>query len=155
MVSTSFSSNHLEIDVEKALHKSIDNPHYYVQYAHARINQLLTKNHPLFKKYIKNLDLLNLPDEIALIKQANNFKNVLEIVAIKHEVHRLPTYLFNLAKTFHSYYSNKNVHIADGSTKTAIGFSHQRLFLCAVIKNILAIGLQLMNITPMQSMEKI
>jgi arginyl-tRNA synthetase len=57
-------STHLEIDVDKAKHQSNDNPLYYVQYAHARINQLLAKAD--FKQP-HHFNLLITPSERSLI----------------------------------------------------------------------------------------
>ena len=64
------TNTHLDFDLDLAMDESEKNPVYYLQYAHARISNLLKR----FNKEIKgknktNLSLLKEDDEIALIKK--------------------------------------------------------------------------------------
>jgi len=99
-------TTHLEIDVSKATSKNADNPIYYVQYAHARINQLQEKAH---YKLPKNFNLLTSVAEKEIINQLQMFKPTIVMIAKNNEVHRLPTYLVNLAKLYHAYYTNNKI----------------------------------------------
>ena len=71
--------SHLEIDVDKALSKNNNNPLYYVQYAHARINQVLNKV-PNRAKKVKFKDL-NHPLERELVMTLAIYPNTLLNIA--------------------------------------------------------------------------
>jgi arginyl-tRNA synthetase len=142
-VSQSFDT-HLEIDVEKATSNTSTNSLYYVQYAHARINQLIEKH-----KYEnpKKFNLLTLDSEIELMCNINDFKPLLECCAKNYQVHRLITYLTNLAKNYHSYYSN--TQIIDKSNPV---ISSQRYYLSVAVKQIIKNGLALLDIKASEKM---
>jgi arginyl-tRNA synthetase len=145
LVSQSLDS-HIEIDVNKATSNSNDNPIYYVQYAHARINQL--QNNGKFTKP-RNFDLLKTDIEHELMILLMYYKHAIESIAINNEVQKLPTYLLLLSKTFHSFYSNNK--IIDNNN---IELSSQRYHLSLCVKQILANGLKLMKIKPLDKMKK-
>jgi arginyl-tRNA synthetase len=98
LVSQSLST-HLEIDVTKATSQNNDNPLYYVQYAHARVNQL--SNNTKFEQP-KSFDLLTTPSEVALINMLHFYKHTIEVISTSYEVNKMTLYLTNLAKAFHS-----------------------------------------------------
>jgi arginyl-tRNA synthetase len=59
------------------------------------------------------------------------------------------TYLQNLAKTFHSFYSNNK--IADVNSPAISG---QRYLLSFIVKQVLGNGLKLLGIEPIDKMER-
>ena len=79
------SNTHLDFDLELAKQQSQENPVYYVQYAHARIASLRRVaaargiDCPLPSQ--ANLDLLQDPDELALIRKLSAFPVVLQASA--------------------------------------------------------------------------
>ena len=81
------SSTHLDFDLELAKQQSQENPVYYVQYAHARIASLRRVaaargiDCPLPSQ--ANLDLLQDPDELALIRKLSAFPVVLQASAVE------------------------------------------------------------------------
>ncbi|MDR0674968.1 MAG: arginine--tRNA ligase, partial [Mycoplasmataceae bacterium] len=105
LVSQSLST-HLEIDVDKATKHSNDNPLYYVQYAHARIHQLLDKTH---YDIPSTFNLLNSPTERHLINLLHYFKHTIQTIARNYETHKMTLYLTNLAKSFHVFYANNKI----------------------------------------------
>ena len=135
------SDSHLDFDLEVAKKQSVENPVYYVQYAHARICSILKMaeekgfNVPLLSEV--DAALLQLPIEIELIKAIIRFPGLIEGAAQALEPHRLTFYLNDLAASFHSYY-NKNKVLSDN-----LPLSGARLFLVhsilAVLKNALKI----------------
>lgn len=139
-------SSHLEIDVDKVKERSSTNSYFYVQYAHARINQIINKAKDKATLPI-SLDLLNSDIELEIIDQLNYFMQTIEIVSCSYEINKLNIYLYNLAKIFHSYYSS--VKIIDESNEELI---RQRLFLLSSIKWIIKNGLQLLGIEALDSM---
>ncbi len=136
--------SHLEIDIDKATKQSNDNPFYYVQYAHARINQILQK-----KQFDlpKSFDLLTLPSEREIIVHLSMYVETLKKIGDTYEVNILSIYLYNLAKLFHSYYSQNT--IIDEKNEQ---LSKQRYWLVFCIKQIIANGLKLLGIEPLNKM---
>ncbi len=137
-------STHLEIDIDKAIDKSNNNPIYYVQYAHARICKLLSI--AKFKK-TKEFDLIKEDIEKQIIDQLNYFVPTIEAISKSCEINKITNYLLNLAKLFHSFYGKCQI-INDKNIK----LSQQRYWLCVAIKNALASGLKLLDIQAVESM---
>jgi arginyl-tRNA synthetase len=137
-------STHLEIDVERAIHQSSDNPLYYVQYAHARINQLLAKADLKQPHYF---NLLISPSEQNLINMLHYYKHTIQTVATTYEVHKMTLYLTNLAKAFHFFYANNQIINA-----TDPKLSAQRVYLANAVKQVISNGLNLIGITPINKM---
>ena len=99
----------LDFDFNKVLEKSKDNPVYYVQYCHARIQSLLrsTKNTSLKKKIVKIDKELN-KYEREILRKIFEWPKIVKISSHKYEPHRIPFYLYELATLFHSYWSKGN-----------------------------------------------
>ena len=99
----------LDFDFDKVLEKSKDNPVYYVQYCHARIQSLLrsTKNTTLKKKIVKIDKELN-KYEREILRKIFEWPKIVRIASHKYEPHRIPFYLYELATLFHSYWSKGN-----------------------------------------------
>jgi arginyl-tRNA synthetase len=107
------SNTHLDFDLELAKQQSQENPVYYVQYAHARIASLRRVavargiDCPLPSQ--ANLDLLQDPDELALIRKLSAFPVVLQASALELEPHRMAYYLRELAGMLHPFYNKHRV----------------------------------------------
>ena len=143
-------ATHLEIDINKALSKNNDNPLYYVQYAHARINQLLNKREYGMKReydIVTDFSLLTSEYEKEIINQLLIYSRTLKNIAKTYEVNKLTLYLYNLAKAFHSFYANSK--IIDDTNET---LSRQRYWLCVCVKQVITNGLKLMSIEPLDKM---
>lgn len=96
----------LTIDIDKIKEKGSNNNFWYVQYANARINQLLTKFNSKYKfeKVTKFTQLTNAERDIIL--QMINFENVLLKASRLSEPSILWNFLRELAGFFHSYYNS-------------------------------------------------
>jgi arginyl-tRNA synthetase len=107
------ANSHLDFDLELAKQQSQENPVYYVQYAHARIASLRRVavargiDCPLPSQV--NLDLLQDPDELALIRKLSAFPVVLEASAVELEPHRMAYYLRELAGLVHPFYNKHRI----------------------------------------------
>jgi arginyl-tRNA synthetase len=99
-------TSHLEIDVDKATKNNNNNPLYYVQYAHARINQILSK---MKVDLPNNFDLLTSDAEREIIVNLHSYVTTIRKIANSYEVNVLTIYLYNLAKLFHSYYASNKI----------------------------------------------
>ena len=138
-------SSHLEIDVDKATNNNNNNPLYYVQYAHARINQILSKIERV--NLPKNFDLLTSDIEREIIVNLHSYVTTIRKIASSYEVNVLTIYLYNLAKLFHSYYaSNKIIDLNN------MELTKQRYWLAFCIKTVIANGLALMDIKAVNKM---
>jgi arginyl-tRNA synthetase len=105
----------LEFDLELAKRQSMDNPVYYVQYAHARCCAILRRAreleapaHALSPEVVARLGLA---EEIAILKRLGDFPDFVADAAAAREPHRVTTYLHELAGDFQSYYTRlQKVH---------------------------------------------
>jgi len=116
-------NSHLNFDVALAKTQSDENPVFYIQYAHARIcsiitlaesKKIATANHSadILQNLIKD-------EEKNLIKELIIFPETLENCAESLEPHRLVNYLFNLAGTFHKFYTECRVISEDANLTVA------------------------------------
>jgi len=136
--------SHLDFDIELAKKGSQDNPVYYIQYAHARICSIKKFSRKkrlqlLFKK--NNLGLLNTTPEIELVRKLSEFPFAVVSSAEVLEPNRLFVYLNELARSFHSFYTECRVVSDDAALSKA------RLYLVECVRIVLANGLGLLNIT--------
>ena len=102
--------SHLEFDLDLAKKESADNPVYYVQYAHARINSILlaSPERPAQPEEV-DFTLLKEEAELALIRKIAEFPDEIEGVALSYEPHHLTQYAHELASLFHSFYNSCRV----------------------------------------------
>ncbi len=137
------ANNHIVIDVEEATTKSNNNPIFYVQYAHARANQLLNKEKMEAPKDFSGLtsDL-----EREIISELGFFKYTIENCATTYEPYKMTVYLTNLARLFHSYYSNTKIF--DPANKLA----SQQYYLVKSIKQVINNGLKILGIEAIEKM---
>jgi arginyl-tRNA synthetase len=95
------SSTHLDFDLELAKQQSQENPVYYVQYVHARIASLrrvaASRGIACPLPSQADLNVLEDPDELALIRKLSAFPVVLQASAVELEPHRMAYYLRELA----------------------------------------------------------
>ena len=114
----------LDFDFDKVLEKTRENPIFYVQYCYARISSLFRtlkiNINSNFEIDEKNFNLNG--QELNLFRKIMDWPKVIETASVKHEPHRLPFYLYDLATLFHSYWSKGNEDakykfIVDGKIK--------------------------------------
>ncbi len=144
------SNSHLDFDLELAKKQSPENPVYYIQYAHARICSILklAKENGVDVLDIENLDLnlLDLPEELTIIKSLAQFPEIVLKSASTLETHLIPFYLQELASCFHSYYNKYRVVSDD------IKLTQARLALSICVKIVLKNALTLIGINAPESM---
>ena len=101
---------HLDFDLDLAKEESKKNPVYYIQYAYARIRNILKKSKYTDSEIFRaDFKLLNHKYEIELIKQLLRFPEVIEDIAYDYQVHRLCYYTLELVSIFHKFYENNRV----------------------------------------------
>ncbi|MBC8400595.1 MAG: arginine--tRNA ligase [Candidatus Marinimicrobia bacterium] len=130
-------NSHLNFDLDLAENESEKNPVYYLQYAHARICNIIKHGESLgiqFKQEF-NPALLVHPAEISLLKLLADFPETMETVLKSLEPQTVTTYLQNLATLFHKFYTECKVITDDGP------FTQARLALITSMKIVLSSGL--------------
>ena len=142
---------HLNFDLELALKQNNENPVYYCQYAHARICSIIkkAKKDRIMPRAFKEeyCEKLVKPEELELIKKMTDLPELLELIAIHREPHRLATYTEELCGLFHRFY-NKYQVVSDKNKD----LSRARLMLIDSVKTTLAICLELMGISAPEKM---
>jgi arginyl-tRNA synthetase len=169
------SNTHLDFDLELAKQQSQENPVYYVQYAYARIASLRRVaaargiDCPLPSQ--ANLDLLQDPDELALIRKLSAFPVVLQASAMELEPHRMAYYLRELAGMLHPFYnkhrilptapeSEASIHPTNDSANStsrqlegvAPGLTGARLALMWAVQQVVRNGLTVLGVSAPEQM---
>lgn len=133
-----------DFDIDLAKKKSSDNPVYYVQYAHARVQSLLNKAKDEGIKFelCTHLDKISSKEELELIRKIYDYNSVLEQAARGRQPHRIAYYLQELAALFHAYYFNNTIINAEDSGLTSV-----RLSLAVAVGNAVRNGLGLLGVS--------
>jgi len=140
------ADSHLDFDLELAKKESSENPVFYVQYAHARIanifEQARQRGVPVDIGDPRGVEVerLSLAEEVALIKQAAQWPDIIEESARELEPHRIVFYLLGLAGEFHRYYNRFRV-ISDDPALT-----RARFVLIRQVQRVIREGLHLLGI---------
>ena len=142
------TSAHLDFDIDLAKKQSEENPVYYVQYAHARVCNILkfAREQGIPFPEEADLSLLKTPEEINLIKTLLDYPGVVLKAARSLEPHWLTEYLQGLASVFHRFYHDHRVVTEDRELTKA------RLMLTEATRIVLANALRILNITAPERM---
>jgi arginyl-tRNA synthetase len=137
--------SHLDFDLEIAKKDSMDNPVYYIQYAHARIASILNFSGKVAEKlkgtrYVSGY--LREREELLLLRMLCQFPLAVERSARTLEPYRIVEYLNEMAKIFHNFYTKHRVVTEDDLLVTKA-----RLCLVKGVKSVLANGLRLLGIS--------
>jgi len=137
------ADSQMDFDLELAKKESLDNPVYYVQYAHARIASILRLAQERGIDYTDgDVSLLTTEPELTLIRKMLLLPEIVETVAYTLEPHHLTYYAQDLATIFHSFYKQCRVVSRDNEVLTKA-----RLKLVEAAKLVLAKTLHLMGMT--------
>lgn len=117
----------------------------YLQYAHARVNQILRKADAEDIGYT-GITVLAEPAEQQLALLLSRFGETVAEVAQTLQPHRLCSYLYELATALSSFYEQCPVLKSEGEVRSS------RLALCDATKQVLAAGLDLLGIEAPQRM---
>ena len=133
----------MDLDLDLAIRQTNENPVYYVQYAHARINSIFetaksrgidTSVLPTTFKTISN------PKSFELVSILSNYPEIIKLSATTRTPHRLTNYINQLASAFHSFYNAEQV-ISTDQQKTL-----ERLALLNATKIVLKNALSLIGV---------
>ena len=145
----------LVLDFDLMTSRTNDNPVYYVQYAHARINALLNTASELGINWATgNISFdptqLGSPAEQELIAQLAQFPAIVATSAELREPHRIARYLEELATGYHRFYDNCRVLPAAGAEVSSQTVA--RLHLCRATQIVIRNGLDLLGVAAPERM---
>jgi len=130
-------------DVDLAREKSLENPVYYVQYAHARVCSVFAQASSLGSF---SLEPLTGEKELQLARRLEEYPDMIAVAAKELAPHSVAFYLRELAAEFHSYYNSERILVDDEVLRAA------RLALCAAVRQTLANGLSLLGVSAPEKM---
>jgi arginyl-tRNA synthetase len=149
----------LDFDFDKVLEQSKDNPVFYVQYAHARVQSVLRRARDagiaVDDATLAGADLTRLGHEaeLKLARAIAEWPRLVEIAAKGNEPHRIAFYLYDLAQDFHSLWNRGNDDPAlrflqEGDQAT----SQAKIALIRATAVVISSGLAILGVTPMDEM---
>ena len=148
------SDAELDFDFDNVVEKSKENPLYYVQYCYARIASVFRH---LEMDLINDVDIKKFEfeytsDEIKVIKKIAEWPKCIESSTNKLEPHRIPTYLFELAALFHSYWNlgkdNPEKRFINNDKK----ITDDKLIFLKVISNVIKSGMNIVGVSVPEKM---
>ena len=140
-------ATHMDLDLKLARSRDNDNPVYYAQYAHSRMNSILTN--PRIAKFEQTgrYDRLTDERELLLLKKIGEFPAEVAADAALRKPNKLTDYIISLVKTFHAYYNAVKVNNPDDPELT-----NQRLGLVTATMITLRNALALIGVSAPESM---
>ena len=144
----------LDFDFDNVIEKSKDNPLYYVQYCYARIASVFRHIEKDIKLEIKidKYDFEYSQDEINILKKISEWPKCIDASSNKLEPHRIPTYLYELASLFHSYWSlgkdNPEKRFINDEKK----ITDSKLIFLKAISNVIKSGMNIVGVSVPEKM---
>tara|TARA_B100001093_G_scaffold460134_1_gene473745 strand:- start:266 stop:601 length:336 start_codon:yes stop_codon:yes gene_type:complete len=100
---------------------------------------------------IKDFDFEFSNDEIKILKKISEWPKCVDLSCLKLEPHRIPTYLYDLASNFHSYWNLGKQNPGKRFISEDNQISPDKLIFLKVISNVIKSG---MNIVGVDTPEK-
>lgn len=144
------ADSQMDFDIDLAKSQSMDNPVYYVQYAHARINSIINQaaeqGIALQPTDSVNFALLTEESERDLLRRLLELPDEIAAAADQEAPHKVASYVMELSALFHSFYGNCRVLGVDDDLQQA------RLWLCRVTADAVAKCLGLLGVSAPEKM---
>lgn len=139
------ANTHFDFDLDLAIEQSSQNPVYYVQYAHARICNIIKglKESGITPRQCTDneLAMLTVPEEIELINKLSDLTGEIVSAAKDYDPTRITRYVIEVATLFHKFYNACRVKGEDEALMQA------RLSLCLATRTVIANVLEMFKIT--------
>lgn len=138
------ADSQMEFDLDLAKQKNQENPVYYVQYAHARIQSIFRQARAagLDLKTPKEVDYtLWGPEELQILRKIADFPQEVAAAARTMAPQRIARYVLDLAGLFHSFYNHHRVLNENGALQDA------RLLLMETIRITISNGLKIIGVS--------
>ncbi len=139
------NTSSLEFDIDELKRQDASNPVFYINYAHARVNQIFAKAGKSVAD-VAGADISNLNDDAKnLLFEALTMPEVLEDAFSSRQLHKIADYLKSLSASFHKFYNENRV--VGSENEDAL------LKLFAVVALSIRTALSLLGITAKERME--
>ena len=144
----------LDFDFDNVIEKSKENPLYYVQYCYARIASVFRHLDKDLKDDIKinKFDFEYSNEEIKILKKISEWPKCIDISSNKLEPHRIPTYLYELASLFHSYWNLGKENPEKRFINEHRKISEDKLIFLKAISNTIKTGMDLVGVSVPEKM---
>ena len=143
------SDAELDFDFDNVIEKSKDNPLYYVQYSYARIASVFRHLDKSLETELKidKYDFKYSKDEINILKKISEWPKCIDAASNRLEPHRIPTYLYELASLFHSYWNlgkeNPDKRFINDQKK----ITDDKLIFLKAISNVVKSGMNIVGVS--------
>ncbi len=146
----------LNIDLDVAKSQSEENPYYYLEYAHARISQILRKAEEagLSPAVEIKTDYALLAEEREMLAQLFKYPDMIHDAASARDVSQIVKYAVNLAAVFSAYYTRgqrENLKVMDKENPEITGI---RLAMVKGVQQVLKNAFEILGITPLDRLER-
>ena len=144
----------LDFDFDNVVEKSKENPLYYVQYCYARISSVFRHINKDIKKEInvKEFNFEYSEQEIIILKKLSEWPRCIEVASNKLEPHRIPTYLYELASLFHSYWNLGKENPEKRFINENKEISDDKLIFLKAISNVIISGMTIIGVSTPEQM---
>ncbi len=141
-------NSHLDFDLDMAKDQSDKNPVFYLQYAYARICNIIkqSNNEKLSTAKTCDLNLLSHANELIMLKHMAQFPEIVDIAYENLEPQYVAVFLQQLASCFHKFYNSCKVNTDDTDLTNA------RIKLIKAVKVILNNGFNILGISSPERM---
>ncbi|MFE3029200.1 DALR anticodon-binding domain-containing protein, partial [Nocardia tengchongensis] len=152
LVRSSVNSS-IDIDLDLWTRQDSENPVYYVQYAHARTNQIIGNAAAFdYASVAPDFALLTDAREGELIRTLGEYPRVVATAAEMREPHRVVRYLEELAGAYHPFQSDKTLRVIPQGDDVVTPLNAARLELVKATRQVLANGLGLLGVNAPERM---
>lgn len=146
------SDSPLDFDLELVKQRTMDNPVYYVQYAHARICAVLRRAAERGLTLpaactMSDLSPLTTAEDMALLRMTERFDDEIYAAAKALSPHHVSHYLMELSSVLHSYYAKHQVIQQDDPQSTLA-----RLALLRAVGQVIRNGLDILGVSAPDTM---
>ncbi|MHB8190005.1 MAG: arginine--tRNA ligase [Ferrimicrobium sp.] len=139
-----------QVDLVAARQQSMENPLYYMQYAHARIASVLrtalTRGYDIPDPAVTDLSCLEHPRERVLLIEILMLPEVIERATRERSPHKIVAWLQSVATAFHGMYYDCPILVEEPPLRDA------RLCLILATKVALQVAFGLVGVTPVDEM---
>ncbi|MEV6771583.1 arginine--tRNA ligase [Nocardia sp. NPDC051030] len=152
LVRSSVNSS-IDIDLDLWSKADSENPVYYVQYAHARTNNIIGNAAAFdFDSVTPDFSLMTADREGAIIRTLGEYPRVVATAAELREPHRVVRYLEELAGVYHPFQSDKDMRVIPQGDDPVTPRNAARLELVKATRQVLANGLGLLGVSAPERM---
>ncbi len=141
----------LDFDLELAKARSNENPVYYIQYAHARVESVMKQLHARGLDYdgalaLRSIEQLSGEHEQAVLAALARYPETIAQAAAARAPHVLVHFLREFANLFHTWYNAATFLVEDAALRNA------RLGLALGVRQVVRNGLGLLGVSAPESM---